>query len=99
MRAAPRQVPVHFYLNDKLYEMMLDELRMANRSTCAATQEPGFSPALMQLLQVACLPGIVGVSARTRCVRGDGDALHAGVHRAPGRALRVRVRDRQRGGV
>ena len=50
-------VPVKFYLNDPLYELMKVEVERA-----CELGDSGFLPALTQLINVACLPGIVHVS-------------------------------------
>lgn len=47
-----------FYVNDKLAELMIEELRQFS----GARGVGGFLPAIKQIANVAALPGIVGVS-------------------------------------
>jgi tRNA-splicing ligase RtcB len=51
-------VPGRFYVNDRLSELMLGELRQAEGGGSHA----GFTPAVAQISNVAALPGIVGAS-------------------------------------
>ena len=49
------RVPGYFYLNDKLQELVFEELK----DHCNAQGHGGFLPAVKQIANVAALPGIV----------------------------------------
>ena len=48
-------VPGTFYLNDSLYELVIDELQQHSRAGGIG----GFMPAVKQIANVAALPGVV----------------------------------------
>lgn len=50
------RVPVKFYLNEELFLLMKEEVQRS-----CELGDSGFLPALSQLVNVACLPGIVEV--------------------------------------
>jgi len=52
------RIPGSFYVNAQLEKLMLEELRKYSESSSVG----GFLPAVKQLANVACLPGIVGRS-------------------------------------
>lgn len=51
------RVPAHFYVNDRLKQLVFEELQMY----CQRGDVGGFLPAVKQLCNVAGLPGIVTV--------------------------------------
>jgi hypothetical protein len=53
---AAMQVPVIFYLNNALYAHLREEVACAME-----LGESGFLPSLTQLINVACMPGLVHV--------------------------------------
>ncbi len=53
-------MPGRFYVNKNLEELMFDELA----HHCKSGGVGGFLPAVKQIANVACLPGIVNVRAR-----------------------------------
>jgi tRNA-splicing ligase RtcB len=53
------RVPAYFFVNSALEELMFDELRSY---VSTPRGQGGFLPAMKQLANVACLPGIVGGS-------------------------------------
>lgn len=52
------RVPVRFYLNEELYELFKEEIQASENQH----GKGGFISAVRQLLNVSCLPGIVGAS-------------------------------------
>ena len=67
------RVPGRFYVNDHLSALMFDELK----NSCANPNgRGGFLPAVKQIANVSCLPGIVGASiAMPDCHSGYGFAI------------------------
>ena len=57
------QVPGRFYVNKHLEELMFDELA----HHCKSGGVGGFLPAVKQIANVACLPGIVNVRINLPC--------------------------------
>ena len=57
------QVPGTFYVNDKLRDLMFEELH----HHASHKGVGGFLPAVKQIANVAALPGIVKVSGRHGC--------------------------------
>lgn len=54
------RVPAHFYVNDRLKQLVFEELQQF----CQRGDVGGFLPAVKQLCNVAGLPGIVQVHSR-----------------------------------
>jgi len=95
------RVPCTFYVNELLQKLMFEELeQFVQRGEVG-----GFLPAVKQLANVAALPGkfpspplrrAALINALELAASRASDRHREGVHRAAGRAQRLRLRNRQR---